>query len=465
MERGVIGGLLRSWRGLPLVRRFVLAGGVVMLAAMLVVGSWITMRIERSVIDNTAAATALYMESFISPLSQELAEADTLSEPAVRALDEMMTGTPLGERVVSFKIWKPGGLVAHASDPSIIGKTLPPTDGLRRAWQGEVAASFEDLDAVENAPEAALGLPLLEIYSPVRRVWSGEVIAVAEFYAIEDTLARDLAVARSEAWMIVAAVFALCGLSLFGIVRAGGRTIERQQARLQAEAASSREVARQNAELRQRAVGAAARAAAQTERTLRQVGADLHDGPAQYLALAALRLERALPASGPGQAEAEAIRGTLTSALAEIRGISRGLALPDLDRLTLAEVVRRAVEAHPGQDPVPVAYTGTLDPPLDVSARICVYRFLQEALSNAARHAWEAPVTVAVAVTSDVVVTVRDRGPGFDPGARSVRQDGGQGLAGLRDRAESIGGEVEIESAAGQGTVLRLRLPLEGRAS
>ena len=55
-----------------------------------------------------------------------------------------------------------------------------------------------------------------------------------------------------------------------------------------------------------------------------------------------------------------------------------------------------------------------------------------------------------------------DSGPGFDPGALVVRPDGGQGLAGLRDRAESIGGEVEIESAVGQGTVLRLRLPLEG---
>jgi signal transduction histidine kinase len=67
-----------------------------------------------------------------------------------------------------------------------------------------------------------------------------------------------------------------------------------------------------------------------------------------------------------------------------------------------------------------------------------------------------------VAVTSEVAVTVRDCGPGFDPAALAVRADGGQGLAGLRDRAESIGGEIEIESAPGQGTVLRLRLPLEG---
>jgi signal transduction histidine kinase len=456
----MIGGFAGWWRNLGLVPRFVLAGGIVMLVAMLVVGSWIRGRIERSVIDNTAAATALYMESFVSPLSQELADSDELSEPAIRALDEMMTGTPLGKRVVSFKLWKPGGLVVYASDPSIVGKTFAPTDGLRRAWEGEVAARFEGLGEEENAAEAALGLPLLEIYSPVRRVWSGDVIAVVEFYEVQNSLAGDLAAARRQSWMIVAAVFALCGLSLIGIVRAGGRTIEQQRVRLQAEVAHSREVAHQNAELRQRAVSAAARAAAQTERTLRQVGADLHDGPAQYLGLAALRLERALPATGEGQAEAEAIRGALTSALAEIRGISRGLALPDLDRLTLAEAVHRAVEAHP-RPGIPIAWTGPADPGLGPSARICVYRFLQETLSNAARHAPDAPVEVAVAVGDTVTVTVRDRGPGFDPTSIAVRPDGGQGLAGLRDRAESIGGEIDIDSS-GAGTTLRLRLPLEG---
>lgn len=125
---------LGSWRELPLARRFGLAGGAVMLVAMLLVGFWITERIQRAVIDNTAAASALYMESFISPLSQELARQDALSEPAVLALQEMMSGTPLGARVVSLKIWKPGGYVVYASDPAIVGKHLPPTAAQKTAW-------------------------------------------------------------------------------------------------------------------------------------------------------------------------------------------------------------------------------------------------------------------------------------------------------------------------------------------
>ncbi len=58
---------------------------------------------------NTASAGALYLESFVSPLSQELAANDRLSEPAVRALEEVFASTGIGKRIVSFKIWKPAG--------------------------------------------------------------------------------------------------------------------------------------------------------------------------------------------------------------------------------------------------------------------------------------------------------------------------------------------------------------------
>lgn len=456
--------MLAYWRDMTLARRFGLAGGVVMLAAMLVVGLWITGRIQRAVIDNTAAATALYMESFISPLSQELAREDRLSDPAALALREMMEGTALGQRIVSYKIWKPDGYVVHASDPTIIGQTLPPTAAQLRAWKGEVAAKFEGLADEENRPEAALGVPLLEIYSPVRKVWTGEIIAVAEFYAVEDTLASDLATARRESWLVVAGVFALCGLSLYGIVRAGGKTIETQQARLLDEAEQSRAIATQNAELRRRAVTASARAAAQTERILRQASADLHDGPAQYIALAALRLDRALPATEAGRDEAEAIRGALTAALTEVRAISRGLSLPDLDHMPLGDLVQRAVESHRrhSECPVDLIQTGPADPAIDQSAKICVYRFLQEALSNVARHTLGQTARVTLTVSTRTLdVAVRDDGAGFDPTiALRIREDGGQGLSGLRDRAESIGGTLDIETAPDQGTTLRLRLPL-----
>lgn len=454
---------LAFWRSLSLVGRFALTGGAIMLAAMLAVGGWITGRIERAVIQNTAASTALYMESVISPLTQELARGDVLSEPAQQALDEVLAGTPLGARIVSVKVWKEGGRIVYASDPSLLGRSFEPTEGQIRAWGGQVSAEMEPPESEENAGEAALGLPLLEIYSPVREVWSGAVIAVAEFYALEDLLARDLDAARRESWLVIAGVFGLCGLALFGIVSAGSRTIARQQAALRAEAARSAAIAEQNAALRRRALDASARATAETERRLRQASADLHDGPAQYLGLAALRLDKVAPDTDAGRAEAAEIREAVATALGEIRTISRGLSLPDLDRASLGETVERALDLHGRQagGPPPLRWEGPRDPALDPSAKICVFRFLQEALSNAARHGGGAKGVTARVRPEGLRVTVTDEGPGFDPAAAApLRPDGGQGLSGLRDRAESIGGHIEIDSAPGRGTALSLTLPV-----
>jgi signal transduction histidine kinase len=454
--------LIGRWRAAPLVVKFVTTGGTVMLVAMLVIGTWITGRIQQSVVDSTAAAAALYVESFISPLSQELAAADRLSEPAELALAETFTNTPIGDRIVSFKIWKPGGLVVYASDPAIIGQHFQPSEELMRAWQGEVSGTFEDLDDPESAGEAALGLPLLEVYSPVREVWSGDVIAVAEFYEVATELEADLADARRTSWLLVAGVFLASGLMLAGIVRAGGRTIERQRTMLEAQIAESRRIAAQNGALRRRAIEASARATSETDRILRRTGADLHDGPAQYIALAAMRLDSLVPDTDEGRAEAATIREAMRTALAEIRTISRGLSLPDLGGVPLADVVRRALDAHlrPSGGPVSLDYAGPEDPAIDDSFRICVYRFMQEGLSNAARHAPEAEVTVAVSASDEAIVAVvHDVGPGFEPTHAASRETGGQGLAGLRDRAESLGGGLEIATGS-EGTTLTLRLPL-----
>jgi signal transduction histidine kinase len=194
------------------------------------------------------------------------------------------------------------------------------------------------------------------------------------------------------------------------------------------------------------------------------VSADLHDGPAQYVALAAMRLDAIVPDTQAARDEAAAVGRALQSALSEIRAISRGLSLPDLDSLGLAEVVRRAVDAHVGPDGPDITIERSADASLAVadSAKICVYRFLQEALSNTARHAEGAAVRVRIeAADGTLRASVSDDGPGFDPAARrGIGPDGGQGLDGLRDRAESLGGRFDIETAQGAGTTLTLTLPI-----
>ena len=354
----------------------------------------------------------------------------------------------------------------YATDAAIIGQRFEVPDELRRAWGGAVVGTLEALGDDESAREAALGIPLLEVYSPIREVWSGEVIAVAEFYEEATALRRDLVEAEVMSWLLVAAVFGASGLALLGIVRAGGNTIRRQEAQLRAQVAASNRIATLNRDLHERVVQASVRATATTEKTMRRVGADLHDGPAQYVALAAMRLDSIVPDTEAGRQEATAIRSALTSALAEIRAISRGLSLPDLEHLGPFEIVERAVDGHRrlADAEVEVDFSGPEGLALDFSAQTCLYRFLQEALSNAARHAPDAPVAISVTVDPEAVrAQVRDRGPGFDPAsALRIRPDGGEGLAGLRDRAESIGAQLEITAAPGAGTILVLTLPRKG---
>ncbi len=442
-----------------LSRVFLAASIVVMGSATAIVGVWVSNRIQNAVVQNSANSAALYMESIVSPLSQELAHGDRLSEQGSRALDEIFMTQPMRDRIVSYKFWKQGGVIAHASDTDIIGSRFNPTDDLKRAWNGDISGSFEELDHAESAAEAALGIPLLEVYSPIRELWSGEIIAVAEFYERADQLELDLAKARRTSWLVVGSAFLASTIVLYSIVAIGDKTIRRQGSLLKQRLTESERMADQNALLRSRVVEASERYATQTDRFLKKLGAELHDGPAQYLSLAALRLDAAF---SERPKEAEEIQQSLQKSLAEIRAISRGLSAPDIDNLSLVDVVKRAVEDHSEHSPLrpDISFQGSRTPELSLSDKLCVFRFLQETLSNAARYAPDSRCSVTCEVQNDrVTIQVEDDGPGFDGAEETaLRDDGGQGLLGLRDRVESIGGRFEVASRPGEGTTVAMTL-------
>lgn len=453
------------WPAFSLPAQFLLAGAAVMVAAMLIVGSWVANTIRDAVVQHSALSAAQLVENLISPIGQELALSSRLSEPARLALDELFAQPPLQDRVVSYKIWLPDGTVAYASNPEIVGKRFEPGDDLRAALRGEIHASYEYPDAEENRAEAALGVPLLEVYMPLHEDWTNEIIGAVEFYERNDALPGDLFRTRMRGWLVVGATFLVSGVLLFGIVQAGGRTIRRQEAMLREQLELTRRISDQNAQLQRRATTASARAVAKSERMMRQLGSDLHDGPAQYLSLAALRLDEVLPPTPEAREAAAEIRAALDTAMAEIRLLSRGLLLPDLDELDLPAVIARAVSAHEraSGSKVSVSIAETCPDAPGYAQKLCVFRVLQETLSNAARHAPGAAVRVACAAEGGALrLSIEDDGPGFDPeAALRPRSEGGQGLIGLRDRAESIGGSLAIESRSGAGTRIVLTLPLE----
>ncbi len=445
--------------------QFVLAGTVVMAVAATLVGLWVSSRVEQGVVQSSATSAADYVETFVAPLADEFATSQPLSPPAQQALSELFSSPAVAENVVSYKIWRQGGEVVMASDPEIVGQVFEESEDLQLAWTGTVAASYEDHGDDEDAREAELGIPLLEVYSPVHAYFTGEVVAVVEFYQNGSALKVELADARLRSWLVVGSAFLASGLALFGIVVAGGRTITRQRQMLERQLAETQRVSAQNAALRQRVVSASSRAVAQTERWVRQVGGDLHDGPAQHLALAALRLDSLLTGDTRKTEEAQAVRSALETSMEEIRAISRGLTLPDLDQIDLATAIERAVQEHRKRTGTTVDLIGK--PPVgdrfDYARKLCVYRFLQETLANATRHSGSDRAEVKVIWDKGTAtISVRDDGAGFTPDQDvKLRSDGGQGLLGLVDRAESIGGAITIQSTPGKGATITLTLSEE----
>ncbi len=449
--------------GWSLSKRFALAGGAVMVLTMLAIGQWVTSKITANAIRGNAAATALFMDSFISPLIQELAEKDTLSIGPIRALEEMLGSPSLSKRVVSIKIWKPDGLIAFASDISIIGTRIPPSDKLKMALSGVVTGGFDEATSPDSAFERKAGVPLLEIYSPIRENWTGNVIAVAEFYENATDLMATIRRARLQGWMITIVATSVIGFALYGIVDAGSREIDRQRRTLEQRYADAQRMSAENLRLRGRVERASSRVSEITEAHLRQVSADLHDGPAQLIGLASLRLDAlgGIDDDQKRRAEISSLREVLGDAMRDIRVISRGLSLPELEALTLDKVAKRAISAHEtrtGEEVELDMSGGARNATMAVKA--CLFRVLQEGLNNAYRHAPGAPVTVRAHWDADKLRVAVENGRAVDE-PRNI-ESGGMGLVGLKERIESLGGTFRFAVDEDKGARLSAELELTG---
>jgi signal transduction histidine kinase len=233
----------------------------------------------------------------------------------------------------------------------------------------------------------------------------------------------------------------------------------------------------QNQELHARVRRAAASVATLNEGFLRRIGAELHDGPAQDLSLALLRLDTVVGYCEAGQeslygepaaAQLRTIQSALEHALQEIRSIAAGTSLPYLGELSLAETVTHAVRAHERRTGTKVVLQSENLPEQSVlPIRITLYRLIQEALNNAYRHAGGVGQQVWVTVSAQQVqVEVSDQGPGFVV-APYDDANGHLGLLGMRERVESQGGRFQIESAPDHGTRVRawLALPPAGESN
>jgi signal transduction histidine kinase len=453
--------MLDRWHSFTLARQFLLAGTLVSMVAMLGVGAFVSDVIERLFVRHAGATTALYVDSVVAPALPDMRTVSRLDDIVARALDETLGTGKLGERLVSYRLWRRDGTILYANRQELIGKRFEPSANLLAAFSGQIVAEYGSPDDPESSVERSTGLPLLEVYSPILQPWSGEVVAVSEFYEHVPDFAYGVQMARLQGWAAVAAVTLGLFLTLAAIVFRGSATIEAQRLALKQRVQDLSRLARSNEELAQRAQTASERATAFNERFLRQLGADLHDGPAQLVAFAALRLgSRILRDSTASKAardgELKSIKASLADAMEEIRAISAGLVLPHIETAGLAEVLTAAVKAHEQRTKtkVPLSISGNLVS-LDPAVKICVFRFVQEGLANASRHAGGKGMSVSQTYENGrLSIEVADRGPGFDVDAVPPER---LGLACLRQRVESLGGTIAVVSAS-KGTRLTMSI-------
>jgi two-component system, NarL family, sensor histidine kinase UhpB len=213
---------------------------------------------------------------------------------------------------------------------------------------------------------------------------------------------------------------------------------------------------------RQRLREVAARALSAQEEERKRIARELHDGTAQTLAAlrVRLRIARSLEDGEARNQLLERISGDLGEAAEELRRIAQGLRPPALDMLGLAPAIEsyaRGVGETAGVttalDLQPVE--GLLSP----DAELALYRIVQEALSNVARHSNAGTVRVRLEREQrSVTARIEDDGRGF--GVRAEMTNGGLGLYGMQERAAYVGGSVEIESEPGRGVRVRVTIPV-----
>ncbi|HEX2708638.1 MAG TPA: GAF domain-containing sensor histidine kinase [Solirubrobacterales bacterium] len=194
---------------------------------------------------------------------------------------------------------------------------------------------------------------------------------------------------------------------------------------------------------------------------------ELHDETLQGLGGLQVLLSSALRRGDPegGERAMREAVGHIEQEIENLRAIITELRPAALDELGLATAVEALLDRHRGQSGFEVEGAIALAAPAEADARLdaelesTVYRLVQEALTNVAKHAGAETVKVSVGESDGkLLVEVRDDGVGFDPEAGAQ----GFGLAGMRERVSLAGGSLDIASGAG-GTSVKATLPVRGR--
>ena len=401
---------------------------------------------EAEAIADARRATDLLATLLVEP---NLEESLLVGDPrAVAALDEAISDDRLASAAVRHvKIWVPEDRIVYSDDPGLVGEEFELSADHRRTLQdGVTRAQLTDFGRPENRFDRSAG-ETLEIYRRIETPRGSPLL-------LETHATYSAATARqSDIWLRFAPITLTVLLALLAVQVP---LVRRMVRRLRAEQ-------REREALQARALDASGE-----ER--RRIAGSLHDGIVQDVSAAALLVAGAADQvrDTSGRWPPEAVSGVLAEAAAALRGCARSLRSllveihpPSLQRAGLGTALEDlAARLRPRGIDVRIQVPDDLRLPLAVAGLL--FRTAQEALQNVARHARAHVVEITVTRAADAaVLDVRDDGAGFDPAATLAQpRDRHPGLSTLADLAEAAGADLDVRTAPGAGTHLRMEVPL-----
>jgi len=219
---------------------------------------------------------------------------------------------------------------------------------------------------------------------------------------------------------------------------------------------AERERAREQFQARQALADVNRRLIAAQEEERGRIARELHDDIGQRLAL--LVTELSMP--GSTITSAARLRTDAAQIASDVQALSHRLHSAKLELLGLAKTTRLFCEEFAAQQKVTVLFEEIVVPPgIPAGTSLCLYRILQEALHNAAKHSDARVMTVRLrGMPQAIELTVEDEGNGFDVEAAAATL--GICLISMQERVALVGGRLTIRSAPGQGTAIEARVPL-----
>jgi len=418
-----------------------IAGALVVLAAVALVGAGASRKLAEAEAVNDAAKTANIMADAVA--QPAVSEALLIGDPsAVAAMDTVVRAHVLSPSIVRVKIWDPAGRILYSDAPALIGQRFPLGAEERDVLaHPQTRADVSDLTAPENRLERDRG-KLLEVYRPI---WtpSGKPMLFEIYAPYDEVAARTGQLWRGFAGVTLTSLLLLVVLMMPIVWRLLDR-LKRSQAQREA--------------LLLKAVEAS------TEERRRIAGA-IHDGVVQDLAGASFAVaggaERAMSLGQPQLAdELRLASATVRTSIGGLRSLLLDIYPPSLSTAGLNAALTDLASTLRSR-----GTTVTLEledkTGLDAAGERLVFRVARECLNNITKHASATDVHVRLKrEEGQTVMEISDDGDGFDAAELVAHPAQGHfGLRVLRDVVADGGGELFLSSEPGAGTCWQLRIP------